>query len=173
MSLDIHRILVTSCLILSFVLGLSASGLAASGRAALLKSGLPGDDPALIDSLAGQLTGAGYDVRTIDAGDICSPDRLTSSNFDLLVLPNAAALPAKATGPIDGFLRAGGDIVALNAPLWQTAYIKTNDGWITRDDFQKSKASTLPPHVLYDFKSGAASDWRRASDNDRSPPPSN
>lgn len=169
MTLDIHRILVTGCLILSLALGFPASGLAASGKAALLRSGLPGDDPALIDSLAGQLKSAGYDVQTLDAEDVCSPDRLTANSFDLLVLPNAASLPAKSTGPIDAFAKGGGDIMALNAPLWQTAYIRANGSWVTRDDFQKSKAKTLPPHVLYDFKSGSASDWNRASDNDKEP----
>ena len=142
---------------------------AADYKAAVLNSGLPGEDPAIVEMLSTELRSAGYAVESIDAEGLCAPDVLTARRFDLIMLPNAAALPAKSTTTIDGFLRAGGDIIAMNAPLWQTAYMKAGGEWVTRDDFQRSRAAAAAPHVVFDFKSGSASDWHRASDNDREP----
>lgn len=161
---DIVRFPIAACLML--VLSCSA---AAAARAVLLESGLPGDNPALVRSVENELRQAGYEVRVVGADDICSAENLSSADTDLLVLPNAAALPAKSTGPIDSFLKGGGDIIALNAPLWQTAYLKIGGQWVTRDQFQKERASVPAPNVLFDFKTGAASDWHRSSDNEKEP----
>ncbi|MBP6963389.1 MAG: hypothetical protein KBC96_03175 [Armatimonadetes bacterium] len=162
MAVDIHRFLITFCL----TFALAASAAATGAKAVILKSQLPGDDAALSDLVEAQIRQAGYEIRSLSAEDICGHGW---SDTDLLVLPNSAALPAKSTGAIEAFLKAGGDIIALNAPMWQTAYIMAGGKWITLDDYQRAKAGTPPPHVIYDFKSGKASDWHRASDNDREP----
>lgn len=151
------------------LLAACAPSSAAAGKALLLGSGLPGDDPALNEALGRRIAASGFEVHTLGAEDMCSPEKLSPKDFDLLVLPNAAALPAKATGPIDAFLRGGGDIIALNAPMWQMAYINAGGEWITRDQFQRERASAAPQHVVFDFKNDKPSDWKRASDNDREP----
>lgn len=164
MVFDVQRLLAAACLICV----LAVPTLAATGKAALVKTGLPGDDPALADAVSRRVADAGYEVHVLEADAVCSASTLSAASFDLLVLPNAASLPAKATGPIDAFLRAGGDIIALNAPLWQTAYLRVGGEWVTRDQYQRERAGVEPPNVVVDFKA-PAEEWRRASNNDMEP----
>jgi len=137
--------------------------------AALVQAGLPGEDTSLAPLLAAELKSAGYTVTIIDVDALCDPARLTTKSFDLLLLPDAADLPVASTKTIDAFLQSGGNIIALQAPLWQHALSRINGSWVTQDGYQRENAGKLPPHVFVNFGPDEIERWNRASNTLESP----
>lgn len=157
-----------SCLIAMVTLPTAVGSVAADVRpvAALLDFAPAGVEPALLVQLGEQLRSAGYAVSSIDAGVLCDPAALTAERFDLLVLPNAGVLPARAMGPIEKYLRGGGDIIALRTPMWQRALIEVDGKWTTRDAYARSLAGQMPDHVLFGFESAESiAHWKRSSNH--------
>ncbi|MHB0998825.1 MAG: hypothetical protein ACYC27_06225 [Armatimonadota bacterium] len=141
-----------------------ASVSAANGTAAILQANLPGEDADLISFLSDTIGSAGYRVIKIGAEKIIDPEFLTTDNFDLLVVSNSANLPARATDSIDAYLKSGGRIIALDAPMWQSSLINADGRWMTREKYQQEKAGTLPEHLLFSFTPGEVKNWNRTSD---------
>lgn len=136
---------------------LTSSALAKNPKAALLKAGMPEGDTQLLEKLDDLLESQDYKVETLGFEDL---ENLT--RFDLLVLPDGSNLPAASVGSVKAFVEDGGNILALNAPLWQRSLIKIDNQWLTRDDYALSKASEPPSNVLYDFQSDDLSKWSRS-----------
>ena len=140
--------------------------LAGSAQSRDYKAGiLAVEDEALVDALNTQLQGAGYSTVLLAPSDLS--DQSDLSDCDVLVLSDSSSLPAKSTQSIEAYLKAGGDIIALNAPLWQRALIHIGDLWITREDFQRENAGKLPEHAVFDFKD--ISGWQRGSNSMEEP----
>ena len=137
--------------------------------AAVLEGGLPGERAGLADAVEDELVRAGYGVTAIDAATLCDSERLTAERFDLLVLPNAASLPVRATASIESYLRAGGDILALNAPLWQQALVRADGTWTERSQYFEAHAGDLPDHVLFRFDADDLGAWTRTTDRPANP----
>lgn len=138
-------------------------------RAAVLKGGLPGEDPTLVQAVGAQLRQAGYSVSEIDAGALCDKAALDVRKVDLLVLTNAASLPLNATGSIDAFLRQGGHLIALNTPMWQRPVLRLGDTWLERDSFLRERAKSTPERVLFRFGAGEMSGWERGAPDMKNP----
>lgn len=116
--------------------------------AAVLKDGMPGLDRSLTDAVAGEIRKAGYSVRFVDADTLRSTDKLSIANYDLLVL-TSSALPFDSVQPVRDFLRAGGDLIALHAPLWETRLTKQGDRWVPVDTQRHRLADSLPGHLAF------------------------
>lgn len=138
---------------------------ARESTAAILRHGPMGEDAALSGALTAELKAAGYAVTDIDTRALCNASQLSAERFDLLVLPDAGPLPAKSMPSIDKYLRRGGDLIALNAPMWQRALLEIDGHWITRDEWRAGKASVPPSHVVFDFTPDDIVGWRRGSDD--------
>ena len=138
-----------------------------AARAALVHAGLPGEDPAVVSMLSSRIKAAGYSVRELDASELCEPAILNVQTFDLLVLPNAADLPVKSVQAISSYAKAGGNIIALNAPLWQRILINVDGRWTTHDDYQRKNAGKLPNNLLFDFSD--VKNWHRSANDMNSP----
>lgn len=147
------------------VLALGAAGRGHAETAALLRSGMPEADTALESALAGQLQAAGYTVAGFSFQDLSDPARLTAEAVDLLVLPDASALPAPSSGVIERYLKAGGDILALNAPLWRRVLIQDGPAWVTREAYREKHQANLLQRALFDFAPGALEGWHRNSND--------
>lgn len=149
------------------ILFLSLLGLISGGAYPRdLKAGiLVIEDKSLVDGLKTQLEAAGYSTVLLAPSDLS--DMSDKSGYDLLVLSDSASLPARSTQSIEAYLRSGGDIIALDAPLWQKALIHIGDRWITREDFQTENAGKLPEHVVFDFTD--MSGWTRGSNTMEAP----
>jgi len=143
-------------------IAMSARAEPSSPVAALLHARLPGENQALVDALASELDKAGYTLVELNAEALCDAAKLTPESFALLALPNAARLPAASTASIEAYLRGGGDIIALNAPLWQELLVNPRGEWVTRDQYERQTAEILPEHVLFDFAPDAIEGWQRS-----------
>lgn len=128
-------------------------------RAAILRTGFPGEDGALVSKLTKKMQSSGYILTEIGIADICDAQRLNRSKYDLLVLPDASMLPELSQPVIDAFLAGGGDIIALNAPLWQKPVVKVDGRWITRKEHRQMNAGVIPEHLLFGFGSKGIADW--------------
>lgn len=126
-------------------------------------------DARLADELAARLADTGYLVQPLDLDALCEAENLPPGGMDLLVLPNGGELPVRAMPVIDRFAKGGGDILALNAPLWQRALIRAGGQWTNRDSYCREHAADPPPHVLFDFSGDALAEWTRTTDRAANP----
>ena len=130
-------------------------------RAALFRGGLPGEDAGVVAALDKALADAGYAVAALDADALCDAAQLRAEAFDLLVLPNGAALPASSVASVEAYLDGGGNIIALNPPLWRDLLLRIDGEWVTRDAYERAHAAALPEHVLFDFAPDGVEGWQR------------
>ena len=144
------------------ILGAEAT---AAPRAAVLQSELPDAEAVVADMLADSLRIAGYSVSFISFDDLSDPRRLSAGAVDLLALPDASALPINAVGPVEAYLRAGGDIIALNAPLWQRQLVRDESGWMDREEYQRKYAGTLLQNRLFSFTQEEIVSWQRSTND--------
>lgn len=120
-----------------------------------------------------ELAGAGYAISDLDAAELVpnhtSPPHtattLTRERFDLLVLPDASTLPAGMVPIIERFLRGGGDIIALNAPLWQRALMNLDGKWRSREEYARAHAADLPEHIVFSWAEPGVQPWQRQSNH--------
>lgn len=129
--------------------------------AGVVHAGLPGEDGDLVAALAKTLERAGYTIQELGAEALCDATRLDAKALDLLVLPNGAALPAASVSPIHAYLEAGGDIIALNAPLWRSLLIHPHGAWINTDQYAYETLAEPPDHPLFTLQSEEAATWPR------------
>lgn len=145
-----------------FLLSLSCSWACAEGRvAAVVRAGLSGEDVRLAEALTLELRAAGYDTAELGFDALCDPGQLRADRFDLLVLPNAAELPANSIAPIAAYLAAGGDCIALHAPAWQRPLVNIDGKWMTLGEYRRERAGVPPEQVLFDFASAELGTWQR------------
>lgn len=135
---------------------------AAEYKAGLFRSGLPDDEPTFAQALRMQLANAGCQVAEFGRDTLCDAARLTPAMFDLLVIPDAGTLPRASMPAVAQYLRGGGDLIALNAPLWQLQMIDVDGKWLTRDEYERAFAGNLPEHVLFDFTADSIKNWQRS-----------
>lgn len=138
-------------------------------RAAILRTAFAGEDSALVSMLTTKLRDGGYLPTVIGIGEVSDAGKLNRSAYDLLVLPDSSALPESSQGVIDSFLGDGGDIIALNAPLWQRPLVEIDGHWITRKEYRRSRSGVMPEHVLFGFGQDGIAGWTRAIDDPEKP----
>ncbi len=137
--------------------------------AAILKTGFTGEDSKVIKAVIQQIKSAGYSVSIISSDDLCDPAVLNPKTLDLLVIPNSATLPMNAVTSVQGFLRGGGDIIALNTPMWQFPIIKIDGKWTTRENFSRQHAQELPKNIVATFDPQKLDEWTRTTDKMSNP----
>ncbi|HPO17520.1 MAG TPA: hypothetical protein PLI09_29070, partial [Candidatus Hydrogenedentes bacterium] len=115
----------------------------------------------LAEALALQAKSAGYAVDQWGYAELCDPVKLNAGIVDLLILPEASILPIPAVGPLEDYLKGGGDLLALNTPLWQKQLIQDGTEWVERAGYQEKHAANLMQHVLFDFAPGSIAAWTR------------
>ncbi len=122
-------------------------------------------DPAVLNTtnaVRQQIEHAGYAERPVDFGALCREE--TFSGVDLLVLPDASTLPVDALDVVTGFLKQGGDILALNAPLGRHLLVQDGTEWVDRASFLERHRAELAGTDLSLFENGLAG-WERTSND--------
>ncbi len=142
---------------------LMVSSTNAAPNAALVRTHLPGDSEELAKAASVIVTEAGYKLMVIDSASLCDAGVVSRKNFDLLVLPNAADLPMASISAIQAFLKSGGSIMAMNAPMWQRRYIQLDGEWTTQDALSSKYAGILPEHVVCRQTKEEVGQWNRSS----------
>ncbi|HOZ48696.1 MAG TPA: hypothetical protein PLO37_00230 [Candidatus Hydrogenedentes bacterium] len=156
----------TSLLTLGLVLGASATATAqsdAATAAALLRSELPGEHAVLCDTVAQELSAAGFVVEEINGDALCAAGDLTPERYALLAIPNAGSLPMGSAGAIVRYLELGGDILALRTPMGRARLIQFDGQWIEPWTFQRLRAGDVPPNVLFAFEPDDIVTWQRSA----------
>lgn len=134
-------------------------------RIALLSDELPNHDLSLSQLLKKTLAASGFSVSCVSGSDICDASQIDIGKFDLLVLPNAAYLPAKSAPVIDAYLKQGGDLLALNAPAFTHLLWRNNDVWYSSEEWRRRLSAIQTEKMLYDFESDDLSLWRRSTNS--------
>ena len=145
----------------------AARALAASGpqppKAAVVSEHLPSSDPTLAQEIAAQVRAVGYATEFITTAVLTNESLLAAKRYDLLVLPGARSLPIASTRTIEGYLRGGGDLLALGLPAWQFGVFQANGKWFTRESYEQMIAAQRPQHVVEDFARAELSRWTRSA----------
>ena len=148
--------------VLVLVALLTASIALAQPVALVVDSGIAPVTTVLADAVSKRLGEAGYAPRTVGYGALCDADALAANETALLALTNAAALPVCAVGPLTAYLEAGGDIIALGAPLWQTQLLRDGEEWVDRETYGRRHAARLLQHTLLAWED-LPEGWRRST----------
>ncbi|MCA1902569.1 MAG: hypothetical protein LDL53_10200 [Candidatus Hydrogenedens sp.] len=90
------------------------------------------------------------------------------SYTDLLVIIPGFSLPTLTAPTIMEFIKRGGDLIVLGAPLWNNDFIWDGKRCVKPIQFVKEHFSSLLPH-LFSFAEGNVKDWQRESNNMQSP----
>ncbi len=160
MAFDIRNVLILACVICIMA---AVPGHSQEHRAALLRSGFSGEDQGLVTALSDEMKAAGYQVTELDPAGLCDLSVLAADKVDVLVLPDSSVLPAKSTETIQAYLKAGGDIIALNTPMWRRSLLNVSGKWLTREEWQLGNAGRTPDHLLMDFANTDLTQWQRGS----------
>jgi hypothetical protein len=130
-------------------------------EAVILEESAHGSAEALSRELGGRIEDAGYAVNYAGCGDLCDAAKLASA--DLLVLPDASALPFQAVPVIHDFLKAGGDIIAFNAPLGRELLMAEGGGWLNRPQWRMRYGAEMLTHTLIPFTPEDIAGWHRGA----------
>ncbi|HNZ48943.1 MAG TPA: hypothetical protein PKN92_08865 [Candidatus Hydrogenedentes bacterium] len=109
------------------------------------------------------LTLEGYALMPVNAEALCSTAELTAAHNTLLVLADAARLPMAAIPPVTAYLNQGGNLLALNAPLWQERLTRFGDEWLSLEAYRRRMAGTAPSHCFLDFRAESLASWHRSA----------
>ena len=132
-------------------------------RAAVFSDALPGLDQTLAREISGQVQAAGYTAEFIGAAGLTNQTVLTAKRYDLLVLPGARSLPMVAAPAIQGYLREGGDLLALGLPAWQSPLFQVKGQWMSRQSYEEVIAAQHAQHVMEDFDHADLKRWTRST----------
>ena len=134
-------------------------------RAAVFSEALLGSEPTLARQMAAELAGAGYEPEFINLEVLTNQARLTAGRFELLAFPGARFLPAASAAPIESYLKAGGSLVALGAPAWESPLCQAQGQWISRETYEKRLSSEKPRHLIENFADANLPGWWRSSND--------
>ena len=134
-----------------FLLGAALTRAAAAPTAAVFRDATVQPDVHQAQDVAKLVESAGYAVQFIDAATLTNAKALYLQFLPLLVLPQGRALPVESIGPVQHFLQAGGNLVALGLPLWDKPVFRAGDRWMTREDYEATLAETRAAQPLLDL----------------------
>ncbi len=134
-------------------------------RAAVFMAPLAASAQNLGRRLAVQLQGAGYETEFIGAEVLTNQQRLVAERYRVLALPEARCLPAASVGPIESYLKAGGGLVALGAPAWESPLYRIQGQWISKETYEARLSAQNAQHLIESFTAPTLPGWWRSSDN--------
>jgi hypothetical protein len=143
--------------------GALAEALPQKPTAALFLDDLPHFNHALARHIGSQVATSGYDVQPIGCRVLTNESLLDASRFDLLVLVGARSLPASSIGPVERYLNAGGDLLALGLPGWDSPLHQAGGRWITAAEYDRVTRAQPATHLIPQFTNTPISRWTRSA----------
>jgi hypothetical protein len=132
-------------------------------RAVVFSEALPGFDQALARDISDQVQAAGYATEFIGTTVLTNQTLLTAKSYDLLVLPGARALPMAAAPAITSYLQAGGDLLALGLPAWQSPLYQIKGEWVSRERYEERVAVQRAQNIVEDFDHADLKRWTQSA----------
>jgi len=127
--------------------------------AAIFLNDWPGSKPGLARELASELTASGYAIQFVGPDVLTNTTKLFSQHIRLLVLPHARSLPVASMIPVSDFLHAGGNLIALGLPAWQSPTFVYEGEIHSTDEYHRLMESQVADHTIIDFAKGNLADW--------------
>ncbi len=140
----------------------------ATVSAAVWEMDVPGGRPRLARQLANLASQAGYTVESFGAAALTNRSRLNTNTIDLLVIPDARLLPVESVGPIEQFLKQGGDLLACGLTAWESPTFSLAGRWMSRATYEDSLSAQSTERILIDLSSEDVGRWTRHTDQPRS-----
>ncbi|MBM3475774.1 MAG: hypothetical protein FJX75_21110, partial [Armatimonadetes bacterium] len=134
------------------------------GNVAVLCDDMPGQDRAVAERYAAALAEGGASVTRLTGEHLANPFVLSAEQFDVLVLPRAQCFPAVAVEALNGFVRQGGDLVAVGAPAFSRLLARIGGEWMDKQQYLDRLARTPPSEIILDFDAEQPPEHVRASD---------
>jgi hypothetical protein len=125
----------------------------------VLRDDLPGADRRLAERAIAAFAARGMTVLPLSAQEVCNAALLTPANIGALVLPQCRVFPVDGARALESYLAASGQIIALGAPAFIEGAVQVGGRWMTATQIRNALAQTKPERMLFDFESGAATDW--------------
>ncbi|MBD3173815.1 MAG: hypothetical protein GF320_01435 [Armatimonadia bacterium] len=149
---------------------LEAAGYRSSdrGNVAVFVDELPGFDGELAQRYADVLSER-YEVTIIDGEALSNPFLMTSERFDLLVLTTPNSFPAMAAESVGSFTQAGGHVLVLGGPAFETPLWKIDGEWLDRDAIRAYVAESAERRVFMDFEEPLQGEWVRGTNDESTP----
>jgi hypothetical protein len=138
-------------------------------RAAVWQADVSGGDAQLVEFVTRQVRAAGYAVEPLDSTALTNTAVLDTNRFDLLALPNARILPVEAVPALEGYLRQGGDLLALGLPGWAEPRFQLGGRWLSREAYEAALLNQRPQAALLDLAQADSLQWTRHTNEPQSP----
>lgn len=141
---------------------------ARSARGGVVVAAAAGADwPAdLAEDLARRFAALGYGVTQLTPRELATPDVLKPDVVDLLVLSDARALPVDALRGIAEYEQAGGNLVVLGGPAFETLLWPLGDQWLPESRYRAAVAESVRSTVQLDFEATEIGTWTRATNHE-------
>ncbi|WP_146683154.1 hypothetical protein [Limihaloglobus sulfuriphilus] len=104
-----------------------------------------------------ELSGAGYQTDRLNTLQLC--DKLPAYHYDLLVLCDAANMPLETKVSIETFLKKGGNIIVLRAPLWREGIVNVQGQFYNKEQYQRHNADVVPANIILNFNNNNHLKW--------------
>jgi len=162
----LSRLVIFACALVLRCDAARASTSADPPAAAVFLDDWTGSKPDLAREVASELTASGYAIQFVGPDVLTNAPKLFSQHVRLLVLPHARSLPVASMIPGGDFLRAGGDLIALGLPAWQSPTFAYKGEIHSTEEYYRLMESQVADHTIVDFANGNLSAWTRGVDGE-------
>ena len=92
-------------------------------------------------------------------------DRALASAPDLVALPDARRIPARAVEALTAYLRSGGRLLAVGAPALSELLVEYEGRWMTVQEARQRVRERPPDRLLFRFQPGDEKKWTRSTNH--------
>ena len=142
---------------------------AAPLRVAVLSDALPGLDPALVTQLCQAIAGAGHTVMPLTATQLADPAALGRGQVDVLVLAHSPSFPGPASGTVEAFLQAGGNLVLLGGYAYARPVARVRGEWVERARLEAALRTIPNAMTLLGSATLDPAAWQRGTNHPEHP----
>jgi len=106
---------------------------------------------------ANQLIQNGMEAALLSDAQLADPSVLSATRFDALLLPDASNCPLSALQNMLAFLRAGGDLLVVGGPLFESSAKAADAAW------QRTLQRVAVSHPVVDLGRTGETQWQRSA----------
>ena len=123
----------------------------------------------LAAAVAGELKQSGLGTLVVGADTVVNANVLTPQHVDALVLCGGRTMPAESFTSIADYAAAGGNLVVLGGPAFETPLYELDGEWVTVEQYRAAVAATLKTTPLYRFETDTLGETTRSTNQPDNP----